>query len=61
MTADLALRILILVAGIIILWVTTKTDPSEAYEAGFDKYIMIVLSVIIIICGLIGVVGYFVV
>lgn len=61
MTADLALRILILVAGIVILWMTLKIDPEENYEAGIEKYFIATLAVIIIICGLIGVVRYFVV
>lgn len=61
MTADLALRILILVAGIVILWTTLKTDPEENYEAGIEKYFILVVAVVITIVGLIGVVRYFIV
>ena len=60
MTADLALRILILVAGIFLLWTTLKTNPEENYEAGIEKYFILVVAVVITIVGLVGIIRYFV-
>ena len=60
MTADLVLRILILVAGIFILAITVEDSP-ETHDDRVDRYILLVLSIIIVICGVIGLLRYIIV
>lgn len=57
MTPDLALRILILAAGIFLVIVTAKDKP-DTRDDKIDKYLILGLSIIIVICGIIGLLKY---